>query len=453
MSAQGKMSDLLIVGAGIGGLSAAIALGQFKERISIIEQSAQLGEVGAGVQLGPNVTRILKSWGVYQSLDAYVYEPSSLEVHSALNGQILATLPLGESFRDRYGAPYHTVHRADLHAALLECVVRGGYGDIHLSCKLSGLQSTEEGLQVSLEENRKYVQSQNDTSTPESFSKKLYQGVIGADGVWSKVRDIYFDTSKSHTPFGISAVPPPSPGGVTFSGDLAYRSLVMQKMLPPTLRSSSVKVWLGPDMHLVQYPVRGGEWLNSVLILNTSRHSLKPGDRPQDVLSALDWTLNMSQAEKALNIHSIFPQTCSKIQDTLRAIDTWSVWPLMRSNPLKGPMQMARGQVALLGDAAHPMLPYLAQGAGMAIEDAFEMGKQFKLKASTPSQADGHRTQQLFMNYAQKRWLRNASVQKRALMNADIFHAKQFVEWARDRSLKLFGPKLLDMPWLYGYKS
>ena len=164
------MTDLLIVGAGIACLSAAISLGQFKERISIIEQSAQLGEVGAGVQLGPNVTRILKSWGVYQSLDAYVYEPSSLEVHIAFSGQLLATLPLGESFRDRYGAPYHTVHRADLHAALLECVVRGGYGDIHLSCKLSGLQSTEEGLQVSIEEKLIFVLSQNDTSTPESFS-------------------------------------------------------------------------------------------------------------------------------------------------------------------------------------------------------------------------------------------------------------------------------------------
>ena len=451
MSASGKMSDLLIVGAGIGGLSAAIALGQLNERISIVEQSAQLGEVGAGVQLGPNVTRILKSWGVYQSLDAYVYEPSSLEVHSALNGQILATLPLGESFRDRYGASYHTVHRADLHAALLDCVVRGGYGDIHLNCKLSGLQGLESGLQVLLEEKRINVHSQRDASDEEFFSKKLYQGVIGADGVWSKVRDIYFDTSKPHTHFGISADPSPSPGGVTFSGDLAYRSLVMQKMLPPSLRLSSVKVWLGPDMHLVQYPVRGGEWLNSVLILNTSRHTLKSGDRPLDVLSAIDWTLHMSQPELALNIHSIFPRTCPKIQDTLRAIDTWSVWPLMRSDPLTGPTQMARGPVALLGDAAHPMLPYLAQGAGMAIEDAFEMGKQFTGRNS--HQAHVHSTQQLFMNYAHKRWLRNASVQKRALMNAEIFHAKQLVEWARDRSLKLFGAKLLDMPWLYGYKS
>ena len=112
---------------------------------------------------------------------------------------------------------------------------------------------------------------------------------------------------------------------------------------------------------------------------------------------------------------------------------------------------MARGPVALLGDAAHPMLPYLAQGAGMAIEDAFEMGKQFTGRNS--HQAHVHSTQQLFMNYAHKRWLRNASVQKRALMNAEIFHAKQLVEWARDRSLKLFGAKLLDMPWLYGYKS
>ena len=425
-------NKILIVGAGIGGLSATIALGLANKSVSIIEQSAQLGEVGAGVQLGPNVTKILQRWGVVQTLETYAFEPSSLEVYGAKSGKLLANLALGQSFRTRYGSPYLTSHRADLHASLLSNVKKFGYADIHLNQRLQDVQSGPETVQVVVQDTKA------DTSlTPIAQN---YDALIGADGVWSKVRDVLF---ASHSASMDS-------NAVGFSGDLAYRSLVLQKMLPAHLRTYSVKVWLGPDMHLVQYPIRGGEWLNSVLILSAAQKDQARCTAPRDVLSALDWTINMSQDEKASNIQSILNATCPIIQDTLRAIETWNVWPIMKSKPLSSSVQMAQGRVGLLGDAAHPMLPYLAQGAGMAIEDAFELGEQFKVNGLGASSSS---VQSTLATYAAKRWARNAQVQKRALLNAELFHADHSLAWARDRSLRLFGAKLLDMPWLYGYEA
>lgn len=435
------MTGVLIVGAGIGGLSAAIALGRAGQATSIIEQSPHLGEVGAGVQLGPNVTSILRSWGVDKTLEHLAFEPNGLQVYEALSGELLATLALGKTFLTRYGAPYLTLHRADLHAALYECAVQGGYANISLNSKLVNLQNDPNNKHVNSVVSKNLSPAAphtTDASAPleaQSLVEQNHKAVIGADGVWSRVRDIIY----------ASTYP------VNFSGDLAYRSLVLQKMLPEHLRMQSIRVWLGPGMHLVQYPVRGGEWLNSVLILSTKDKMNARGSGLRNT-QALDWTINMSPDERASNIQSVFSQSCSKIQDTLRAIDAWSVWPLMRAEPLSSAAQMTKDRVALLGDAAHPMLPYLAQGAGMAIEDAFVLGQEFA-RAAGPSSSTDLDVQAIFGRYAQRRWARNASIQRRALTNAKIFHANQLRAWTRDRALKILGSKLLDMPWLYGYKA
>ena len=399
-------------------------------------------EVGAGVQLGPNVTSILRSWGVDKTLEHLAFEPHDLQVYEARSAELLATLSLGKSFHTRYGAPYLTLHRADLHSALHACAVQGGYAQINLNSKLLDLQNDPNNKYVSLKvsKNVSPVSPQTTHAPPnpdtQSFVELNYKAVIGADGVWSRVRDMVYG----------STFP------VNFSGDLAYRSLVLQKMLPQHLRMQGIRVWLGPGMHLVQYPVKGGEWLNSVLILSSQDRLSTQASGIGDTRHALDWTINMSADERASNIHSIFSQSCSKIQDTLRAIDAWSVWPLMRAEPLSSAAQMTKDRVALLGDAAHPMLPYLAQGAGMAIEDAFVLGQEFA-RAAGPSSSTDLDVQAIFVRYAQRRWARNASVQRRALTNAKIFHANQLRAWTRDRALKILGSKLLDMPWLYGYKA
>jgi len=435
------MTGVLIVGAGIGGLSAAIALGRAGQATSIIEQSTHLGELGAGVQLGPNVTRILRSWGVDKLLEPLAFEPNDLQVYEALSGEHLATLALGNSFQTRYGAPYLTLHRADLHSALYQCAVQGGYTNISLNSKLVHLQNDPNNKDVYSKVSKNWSpvapQTTHDPSNlnAQSFVELNYKAVIGADGVWSRVRDIVYGSTSS----------------VNFSGDLAYRSLVLQKMLPQHLRMQGIRVWLGPAMHLVQYPIRGGEWLNSVLILSTQNKSTTQASGFWGTRQVLDWTINMSPDERASNIQSIFSQSCSQIQDTLRAIDAWSVWPLMRAEPLSSAAQMTKDRVALLGDAAHPMLPYLAQGAGMAIEDAFVLGDEFA-RGAARSQPDLG-IEAIFNRYSQRRWARNASVQSRALTNAKIFHADHLTAWARDHALKILGSKLLDMPWLYGYQA
>jgi salicylate hydroxylase len=215
------MTGVLIVGAGIGGLSAAIALGRAGQATSIIEQSTHLGELGAGVQLGPNVTRILRSWGVDKLLESLAFEPNDLQVYEALSGEHLATLALGNSFQTRYGAPYLTLHRADLHSALYQCAVQGGYNNISLNSKLVHLQNDPNNKDVYSKVTKNWSpvapQTTHDPSNlnAQSIVELNYKAVIGADGVWSRVRDIVYGSTSS----------------VNFSGDLAYRSLVLQKAI------------------------------------------------------------------------------------------------------------------------------------------------------------------------------------------------------------------------------
>jgi salicylate hydroxylase len=204
--------------------------------------------------------------------------------------------------------------------------------------------------------------------------------------------------------------------------------LIRQADLPERLRSQSVTAWLGPKMHAVQYPVRGGEWLNIVAFVH--------GDVPSD-FENWDHTANAAD----LGIH--LTDGCPQLQDMVNAAPAWRLWVMHDRPPIHGPYQMAQGRVALLGDAAHPMRPYLAQGAGMAIEDAAELGMVLK-------QAAPQNVLTSLQQYAEHRWQRNARVQARALRNGQIFHATGPVRWGRDAAMRLLGERLLDMPWLYG---
>ena len=176
-------------------------------------------------------------------------------------------------------------------------------------------------------------------------------------------------------------------------------------------------------MHVVQYPVRGGEWLNVVVIVE--------GFAKDDVN---DWDHSADTAQLRRHLAG----ACSHLQDVVQAIDSWRLWSLRVRPPMRGPHEQAQGRVALLGDAAHPMLPYLAQGAGMAIEDAFELSRA--LASAGPAGLN---------QYAARRWQRNARVQGRALRNGRIFHASGALRWGRDAAMKLLGESLLDLPWLY----
>jgi len=185
---------------------------------------------------------------------------------------------------------------------------------------------------------------------------------------------------------------------------------------------------------VVQYPVRGGEWLNVVGIVQGRLDAASSAD--------LD---NWDHATNAQALRAALAGTCAPLQDLVNAIDTWRLWVLCDRPPLQGAQQQAQGRVALLGDAAHPMRPYLAQGAGMAIEDAAELGRALG-QALDPALD----VPTMLARYALNRWQRNAQVQARAIRNGQIFHADGLVSWGRDAALKLLGERLLDLPWLYG---
>ena len=373
--------------------------------MTLFERATELSEVGAGIQLGPNVTRLLNGWGLERDLKEVAAFPPHLQVRDAISGRELGVLRLGDTARQRYGAPYATVHRADLHCLLLGAVQQRTRAELRVGCSLTGFTETSRGV------------------TAQAAGRVAVEGdvLLGADGLWSSVR--------AHL---LHDGPP------RVTGHLAYRALVPQTALPASRRSLHVTVWLGPDLHLVQYPVRGGEWLNVVGIVHTDLAAATDsadgaGDDPE----------NWDQLTTATRLRAALAGTCPPLQDLVHAIPAWRRWVLHDRAPMSGPHQMVRGRVALLGDAAHPMRPYLAQGAGMALEDAAELGVLLA--------QEGVDVHQALRTYAERRWQRNARVQARALRNGRIFHARGLVRIGRDAALKVFGERLLDLPWLYRY--
>jgi salicylate hydroxylase len=385
--------QVLIAGGGIGGLAAALACAQRGMPVQLLERATQLSEVGAGIQIGPNVTRILQARGLGKALAQVAAFPEHLQARDAQTGQVLGTLPLGARAQMLYGAPYATIHRADLQGLLHKAALGLGV-DMLLGQTVLGWQANETDLQV---------------STLEGLTLKTC-ALIGADGVWSTVRQQLMGDKPAR-----------------FTGHLAYRALVAQSELPEHLRSDQVTVWMGPRLHVVHYPVRSGQWLNLVAIV----HGAKPDqDREWD------------QAGQTQALMSAMGTVGRDLHERLESVPAWRQWALHDRVPLSQASEMAQGRVALLGDAAHPMRPYLAQGAGMAIEDAEVLAQRLSLGGlSVPEQLKA---------YAEQRWARNARVQTRAIRNGRIFHAQGPVALGRNLSLRLMGERVMDVPWLYG---
>ncbi len=388
--------EVLISGAGIGGLAAALAASRAGWDVRVVERADVFSEVGAGIQLGPNAVRVLQGWGLLDALRGVAAFPDRLEVRCAITGQALGVLPLGETMVQRYGAPYATVHRADLHGLLLAAVQQLPVR-LHAGRALASFSQTAEVVTVRCE----------------GGTEVECDALIGADGLWSAVRQQLLG----------DGLPQPN-------GHLAYRALVAQQGLPERLRSQCVTAWLGPRMHVVQYPVRGGEFLNVVAFVE--------GTAPDSIDS---WDHSANAKDLAVGMAG----TAAPLQDLLQAIHHWRLWVMSDRPPMQGAHQHALGRVALLGDAAHPMRPYLAQGAGMALEDAAELGRALSI-ANDPA----FDVPVALQRFALNRWQRNARVQARALRNGRIFHADGVMRRARDASLRLLGERLLDMPWLYG---
>ena len=389
---------MIIVGGGIGGLAAALACGQAGARPQVLERAATFSEVGAGIQMGPNVTRTLHAWGLAEDLKEIGFVPRKLDAKDTQTGQIIGTLRLGQRSLDTYGAPYFTVHRADLHRVLLKKIMSSGQAELRLDSEVQGLQQNADGIQIS------------GTNLPATLTELFKSAaMVGADGLWSKTRQF--------------VVPPTAP---RVTGLLAYRALVPMQSIPEKLRLQDVNVWVGPRVHAVLYPVKCGEYLNLVVVVQGP---------PPASLDDWDHAGNKQDLEAAMGpIHA-------DLRNMLAAVPAWRLWPLCDRPPIKGPHEMAKGRIALLGDAAHPMRPFLAQGAGMAIEDAAELARSW-------ARADLQVEDRLQM-YAQARWARNAKVQQRSIRNGQIFHLQGPLRWGRNAAMKLMGEPLMDVPWLY----
>ena len=390
-------AHFLIAGAGIGGLGAALALAQigknFDVKVTVLEQSSVFGEVGAGVQISPNAYKVLCAWGLADVLKQTANYPEKLQVRSAASNKLLGQLELGCKAISRYGFPFATLHRADLHTLLLNAVRNQLNVDLHLNAKISGI--VESNQQV--------------TVKTESGGTFIADALIGADGLRSRVRQHVLNDSKPNA-----------------TGHTAWRALLPIADVPSELQSDQVTAWLAPDSHTVTYPVQQGQSLNIVYCSeNSDKNKLQPA-----------YLLPKQLSKSLQNVFQIATKA-----------NAWTRWDLYDRPPMASSAEMynpAHPRVTLLGDAAHPMLPYLAQGAGMALEDAQVLAMSAHQNPNDLSAA--------LQNYAQTRWQRNAKVQARAVRNGAIFHAKPPVSWARDAAMGALGEKLLDSPWLYaGY--
>jgi salicylate hydroxylase len=397
------MSDyphVLIAGAGIGGLTAALGLARRGWRVTTLERSGLAEDVGAGLQISPNASAVLRTFDVLPRLAASALMPQAIHIRRGRDGATLARLPL-EDAEKRWGAPYLLVHRSDLMKALIEAVAAEPSITLHPQRTLVGFDETDGGVVVSALYGSARVAYTADC-------------LIGADGLRSFVREQLTEAHNKKAP--------------DEAGHVAWRALVKSDRLAAFVQPEST-LWLGRGAHLVHYPLRGGSVVNVVAIV--------------DETVALDWTADIwAQSGDPRRIAARFAGWDRRIRDLIAAADEWRIWPLVAREPARA---WTRGRVALLGDAAHPMLPFLAQGAAQAIEDAAVLAESF-----TP----GQDVAPALAGYATARRARASHVQRESQRQTRIYHLSGLSALLRDLAMRALGPEWLlsRYDWLYGGK-
>ncbi|AWM08367.1 FAD-dependent monooxygenase [Bradyrhizobium symbiodeficiens] len=393
---------IVIAGAGIGGLTAALALAARGFRIVVLEKAERLEEVGAGLQLSPNASRVLVALGLTERLKLRAVVPEAVSIMSARAGGELLRMPLGEAASARAGAPYWVVHRADLQSALAGAVADHPDIDLKLGATFEDVAPHAKGLTVV---HRSGTIRRSD----------LASALIGADGIWSTVRQHLFPEVQPR-----------------FSGLIAWRGTLDATQLPKDYTARRVQLWMGPNAHLVAYPIAGGRQINVVAVLPGTWN--RPGwSTPGDPLEVMD-------AFAA-------PRWPASARMMLATVDSWRKWALF-GVPEGCPW--SKGPVALLGDSVHAMLPFAAQGAGMAIEDAAVLARHLSFEAAESTAGISAALTQ----YGRARQARVRRVQRTARQQGRIYHLSGPLAAARDLAIRALGPDrmLARQDWIYGWR-
>jgi 3-hydroxybenzoate 6-monooxygenase len=386
-----KDREVLIVGGGIGGLAAALALARKGIAARVIEQAAEFKEIGAGIQLGPNVFWMFEILGLIEPINALAVFPDNLIMMDSITGEEVTRIPLGADFRKKFKHPYGLIHRADLHKVLLEACRKSDLIRLDAAQKVIKVDDTADGI----------------TLKTESGKECRGAALIGADGLWSTIREIVVGDGKPNV-----------------AGHITYRAVLPTSEMPEKFRWRDMVVWAGEKVHLVHYPLRTGELFNLVAVFHSNRYEE-------------GWDSYGDPAE----LKERFAKTCEPVRTLLNKIESWRMWVLCDRPPIK---DWSRGRITLLGDAAHPMLQYLAQGANMAIEDAVCLANKIV-------EAEGDYAS-AFRAYQQTRYLRTGRVQIMARVYGEFFHAGGVAKELRNIMLGARSPQdhIAGVEWLYG---
>ena len=384
---------LLVVGGGIGGLAAALALARLGLRVTLLEQASEIGEIGAGIQLGPNAFAALDALGVGENARGRAVFTDELIMMDAVDASVVGRFPVGEAFRARFGNPYAVIHRADIHTSILEGVRGSDRIQFRTSTKV-----------VRIEQDASSV-----TAIDQHGQRFTADALVAADGVRSVARDIFFgDTPR-------------------VSGHVVYRAVVPLADMPRDLQVNAPVVWAGPNCHLVHYPLRGGSEYNLVVTFHS---------RQQE-----QWSVTDGSKEEVLSyFQGIHP--CPR--QLLECPKSWRRWATADRHPIP---RWTAGRVTLLGDAAHGMLQYLAQGACMAIEDAVTLGLAMQACALDIGRA--------FALYEQSRIPRTARVVLSAREMGRLYHADGVERLVRNQLWEGRTPERFydALEWLYGWRA
>ncbi len=400
MTSNPSSKTILVAGGGIGGLAAALALTRRGLDVTVLEQAPQIGEIGAGIQLGPNAFAAFDALGVGEPMRAIAVYTDELVMHDAIDEALVGRIPVGEAFRRRFGNPYAVIHRADLHRCLFDAARESGRVEFITSTQVASVVQDEAGVSV--------LDAKGGTHRGAAL--------IGADGVKSAVRAQYVGDA------------------ARVSGHVVYRAVVDKADFPADLQWNAASIWVGPNCHLVHYPLRGGEQYNVVVTFHSR--------------DAEEWSVTEGSAAEVL---SYFKDVCPRARQLIELPKSWKRWATVDREPIG---EWTFGRTTLLGDAAHPTLQYLAQGACMALEDGVTLGEALRVHTTTHTTSHANDFAAAFDHYQRSRIARTARVVLSAREMGRIFHASGVERLVRNELWKGRTPERFydALEWLYGWR-